>query len=160
MEGPCPELPLPAQTHPNQPRGLWGALVDGCMLKVSGLQAALPTLISRALISVAICIPTSVATFSFRSSCVREFQRDKVSGARSFPPHPTGTQHPFDQVATCPPTMKEGKEKRIHVLSKEGNFPPGCEMPCPGLRALLCGQPGSVWLWGWATPRCLDPPPE
>lgn len=39
MEGPCPEPPLPAQIHPNQPRGLWGALIDGCMLEVLGLQA-------------------------------------------------------------------------------------------------------------------------
>lgn len=92
-EGPCVEPPA-AQTHPG--------------------AAAAPTASSpRARTPVAICILTSVATFGFRSSCVREFQRDKVSAAGSFPPHPTGTWRTFDQDATCPPATEEGKEKRV-----------------------------------------------
>lgn len=56
--------------------------------------------------------------------------------------------------------MKQGKEKRIHILSVEGNLPPGREMPRPGPQAPLRRQPDSVWLQGWAARGCLDPPPE
>lgn len=117
--------------------------------------AALLPLSPCASVSAAICIPTSVATFSFHSSCVREFQRDKVSGAGSFPPlQPTGTRHPFDQVATCPPTVK-----RATGESRGRSFPWGVKCPIRS-RGLLAEAPGSVWLPGWATTHCLDPPPE
>lgn len=114
-------------------RGFWGTFPTA----VCPQHAAL---ISMCIHIAAICIPTSVATFSFHSSCVREFQRDKVSGAGSFPPHPTGTRHPFDQVATCPPAVKQSTGE-----PQGRSFPWGVKCPIRS-RGLCTEAPGSVWL--------------
>lgn len=60
--------------------------------------------------------------------------------SRILSPHPTGTRHPFDQVATCPPTVKQGTGK-----PRGRSFPWGVKCPIRSRR--LCAEaPSFVWL--------------
>lgn len=56
------------------------------------------------------------------------------------PPHPTGTRHPFDQVATCPPAVKQSTGE-----PQGRSFPWGVKCPIRS-RGLCTEAPGSVWL--------------
>lgn len=61
--------------------------------------------------------------------------------SRILPPlHPTGTRHPFDQVATCPPAVKQGTGE-----PQGRSFPWGVKCPIRS-RGLHAEAPGSVWL--------------